>query len=163
MSITLENIANLFILLDSHPHLNYYFVHCSHIPTFSLVLLFSNFCNFLLNIQTLYSYSNSFYNLCPLYMDCTLVLTLPVNLGLQQLHSSFQLPLLEQALLVPTVMKPTVSLAKLEAVTVVAIVPCCYFALELEPHCLFFLSIFPHLFYSLSNSYLNLLLSHTTD
>ena len=72
---------------------------------------------------------------------------LPTNLGIPLLYLFFLSLLLEQALLVPTV-ESLASLAKLEAVAFVAIIPLCCSTLESVAFALIVLLIFFSLFYS---------------
>ena len=86
---------------------------------------------------------------------------LPADLGILSLHLFFLSLPLEQALLVPTIKKPLVSLAKLEAVVSITIVLLCCSTLELVIPALFALSIFLFLTYFPFSSYLKQLLCRT--
>ena len=74
----------------------------------------------------------------------------------------FPLPPLEQVLLEPAIEAPFISLAKLEAMAIVALIPH-YFVLEPVHSVLIISSVFLPPSYSSSNSYPMQLLNHTTS
>jgi len=90
-----------------------------------------------------------------------MVQALPADLGVLLLHSFSLSLLLEQALLVPTVVELLVSLAKPKAVVSIAIIPSDYLALESVALTCIVLSASSLLSYSLSNFYPDLLPTHT--
>jgi len=92
-------------------------------------------------------------------MGC-MVQALPADLGVLLLHSFSLSLLLEQALLVPTIVELLVSLAKPEAVASITIVPPDLTLKSVAPTCIVLSTSFL-LSYSPSNFYLDLLPTHT--
>jgi len=73
----------------------------------------------MLGSQILYNYNNFFLYPHPLHVGCV-VWTLPADLDILLLYSFFQLSLSEQALPVPAIVEPLVSLAISETIALFA-------------------------------------------